>query len=192
MRKALTVPVLALAGPARRRCDRRRGPVAAGRPVGHPGLRLHAASLPLGMKGMLTIGTDNPAYPPWFGGGEMKGSKWKINDPTNGKGFESAVAYAVAKQLGFAAAEVEWIGRAVRPGRSPRARRASTSTSTRSRSPPSARRTSTSARPYYDVNQAVVALKGTPIAKADARSRPEGRQARRPDRHHELRRHQRT
>ena len=52
--------------------------------------------------GTLTIGTDNPAYPPWFGGGSPKGSKWKINDPSTGKGFESAVAYAVAKQLGFA------------------------------------------------------------------------------------------
>src|SRR5213593_2966736 len=51
--------------------------------------------------GQLTIGTDNPAYPPWFGGGTPKGSKWKINDPASGKGFESAVAYAVATKLGF-------------------------------------------------------------------------------------------
>src|SRR5215470_11915934 len=41
--------------------------------------------------GTLTIGTDSPAYDPWF-------SK---NDPTNGEGFESAVAYAVAEKLGF-------------------------------------------------------------------------------------------
>ena len=39
--------------------------------------------------GKLTVGTDSPAYPPWFKG----------NDPTNGKGYESAVAYAVADQL---------------------------------------------------------------------------------------------
>jgi polar amino acid transport system substrate-binding protein len=45
--------------------------------------------------GQLTIGTDNPAYPPWFAGG-TKTSKWKINDPATGKGYESAVAYAVA------------------------------------------------------------------------------------------------
>ena len=56
----------------------------------------------------LTIGTDNPAYPPWYGGGTPKGSQWKINDPTTGQGFESAVAYAVAKQLGFAKSEVVW------------------------------------------------------------------------------------
>ncbi len=59
-------------------------------------------------QGVLTIGTDNPAYPPWFGGGSVKGSKWQINDPSTGKGFESAVAYAVAKELGFSPSEVQW------------------------------------------------------------------------------------
>jgi polar amino acid transport system substrate-binding protein len=49
--------------------------------------------------GTLTVGTDSPAYPPWFVG----------NDPSNGKGYESAVAYAVAKQLGYAAGQVKWV-----------------------------------------------------------------------------------
>jgi polar amino acid transport system substrate-binding protein len=48
--------------------------------------------------GQLTVGTDKPAFPPYF----------EDNDPTNGKGFESAVAYAVADQLGFAKPEVKW------------------------------------------------------------------------------------
>jgi len=48
---------------------------------------------------MLTIATDSPAYEPWF----------SDDDPTNGKGFESAVAYAVADEMGFGADEVEWI-----------------------------------------------------------------------------------
>src|SRR6476661_9796510 len=48
--------------------------------------------------GVLTVGTDSPAYPPWF----------RHNDPTNGQGYESAVAYAVAKQLGFAPSAVTW------------------------------------------------------------------------------------
>src|SRR5690349_10876820 len=55
----------------------------------------------------LTIGADNPAYPPWFGGDE-KTKPWKISDPYSGKGYEAAVAYAVAKQLGFAKADVKW------------------------------------------------------------------------------------
>ena len=50
------------------------------------------ADLPLVKKGVLTVGTDSPAYDPWF----------NDNDPKNGKGFESAVAYAVAEQLWFA------------------------------------------------------------------------------------------
>ena len=41
--------------------------------------------------GVLTVATDSPAYEPWF----------YNNTPSNGKGYESAVAYAVAKQLGF-------------------------------------------------------------------------------------------
>ncbi|QWZ07826.1 ABC transporter substrate-binding protein [Nocardioides panacis] len=55
--------------------------------------------LALKKPGTLTIGTDSPAYEPWFSG----------NDPTNGKGFESAVAYAVAKQLGFTTDQVSWV-----------------------------------------------------------------------------------
>ena len=48
--------------------------------------------------GMLTVGTDSPAYSPYF----------EDDDPTNGKGFESAVAYAIADRLGFDRSTVEW------------------------------------------------------------------------------------
>jgi polar amino acid transport system substrate-binding protein len=48
--------------------------------------------------GKLTVGTDSPAYGPWF----------SDDKPSNGKGFESAVAFAVAAKLGFAPAEVTW------------------------------------------------------------------------------------
>ena len=56
--------------------------------------------------GQLTIGTDNPAYPPWYAGGSK--SSWKINDPSTGKGYESAVAYAIAAKLGYSKAHVKW------------------------------------------------------------------------------------
>ncbi len=49
--------------------------------------------------GILTIATDSPAFEPWFKG----------DDPTNGKGFESAVAYAVADEMGFDRGAVEWV-----------------------------------------------------------------------------------
>src|ERR1700761_9220289 len=62
-----------------------------------------AASCPKGKlatqkQGVLTVATDEPAYPPYF----------ENNDPTNGEGFESAVAYAIGKQLGYPPAKVEW------------------------------------------------------------------------------------
>lgn len=58
-----------------------------------------AAECPQIKEGVLTIGTDDPAYEPWF----------SDNDPANKKGFESAIAYAVAEELGYSADEVEWV-----------------------------------------------------------------------------------
>ncbi|WP_426563408.1 ABC transporter substrate-binding protein [Angustibacter sp. McL0619] len=55
-------------------------------------------SLATHTKGTFTVGTDKPAYEPWF----------VDDDPSNGKGFESAVAYAVADKLGFAQPDVKW------------------------------------------------------------------------------------
>jgi polar amino acid transport system substrate-binding protein len=49
--------------------------------------------------GTLTVATDSPAFAPYV----------IDDDPTTGKGFESAVAYAIADQLGFAKDEVTWI-----------------------------------------------------------------------------------
>lgn len=57
------------------------------------------ASLPVHTSGVLTVATDSPAYPPYF----------ENNKPSNGKGFESAVAYAIASKLGFSASEVKWV-----------------------------------------------------------------------------------
>lgn len=50
-------------------------------------------------EGKLTIGTSDPSYEPWV----------VDNDPTSGEGYESAVAYAVAAELGFAPEDVEWV-----------------------------------------------------------------------------------
>ncbi|MBA2634222.1 MAG: amino acid ABC transporter substrate-binding protein [Chloroflexi bacterium] len=59
-----------------------------------------------------TVGTDNPAFPPYFAepeGDESVTEPWEFGDPTNGRGFESAVAYALAEQLGFSQEQVTWI-----------------------------------------------------------------------------------
>jgi polar amino acid transport system substrate-binding protein len=57
------------------------------------------SSLALHSPGALTVATDSPAYPPYF----------EDNKPANGKGFESAVAYAIAAKLGFTDSEVKWV-----------------------------------------------------------------------------------
>ncbi len=115
--------------------------------------------------GKLTIGTDNPAFPPWFDGGTPKGSKWEINDPSRGQGFEGAVAYAVAKQLGFAPAEVEWAVVPFDQSFKPGPKSFDFDINQISIKPERAKNVDFS-EPYYNVNQALVAIKGTPVTKA--------------------------
>jgi polar amino acid transport system substrate-binding protein len=120
-------------------------------------------SLNLVDDGVLTVGADNPAFPPWFGGAE-KTKPWKVSDPYSGKGYESAVAYAVAGQLGFAKPKVKWtvvpFTNSFRPGKKP----FDFYITQVSFSPERARAVDFS-NAYYFVNQAVVGRKGTPIAK---------------------------
>ena len=120
-------------------------------------------SLNLIEDGVLTIGADNPAFPPWFGGAE-KTKPWKVSDPYSGKGYESAVAYAVARQLGFTKAQVKWtvvpFNNSFRPGKKP----FDFYMTQVSFSPERARAVDFS-KSYYYVNQAVVGRKGQPIAK---------------------------
>jgi polar amino acid transport system substrate-binding protein len=121
------------------------------------------ANLTLVDSGMLTVGTDNPAYPPWYAGGTPKGSKWKINDPSNGKGFEPAVAYAVARQLGFTHAQVRWVYVPFNKSYAPGPKSFDFDINQISYTPARAKVVSFSAS-YYDVNQAIVVVKGTKIA----------------------------
>jgi len=104
--------------------------------------------------GMLTIGTDSPAYEPWY----------KDKDPSNGQGFEAAVAYAVAEDLGFSRDEVTWttvkFNDSYRPGRKKFDFDINQISITADRA-----RNVTFSDGYYTVNQAVVALKNSPIAR---------------------------
>jgi polar amino acid transport system substrate-binding protein len=115
--------------------------------------------------GKLTIGTDNPAFGPWFGGGTPKGSHWEFNDPSTGQGFESAVAYAVADKLGFTKPEVAWVvvpfNNSFKPGPKKFDFDINQVSVTDARD-----RAVDFSDSYYDVNQALVAFKGTPIANA--------------------------
>lgn len=121
------------------------------------------SSLKLIQPGAFTVGTDNPAFPPWFGGAEKK--PWKVSNPYSGKGYESAVAYAVAKQLGFTKSQVKWtvvpFNNSYRPDKKP----FDVYMAQVSYTPDRAKAVDFS-KSYYFVNQSVVARKGTPIASA--------------------------
>jgi len=124
-----------------------------------------AQNATLANDGMLTIGTDNPAYPPYFEGGTPKGSEWKINDPSTGKGFESAVAYEIAKRMGFSPDQVTWIVVPFDQSYAPGPKDFDFDINQISYKPQRANAVDFS-ESYYDVNQALVAVKGTPIASA--------------------------
>jgi polar amino acid transport system substrate-binding protein len=116
--------------------------------------------------GQLTIGTDNPAYYPYFQGGP--GHDWTgkyNNDPYTGKGFEDAVAYAVASKLGYTTDQVQWQTTHFNQSFAPGPKQFDFYLAQVSIRPKRAQNIDFST-PYYQVNQALVALKGTPITKA--------------------------
>src|SRR6478672_12784289 len=113
------------------------------------------ADLPLLKSGTLTVGTSSPAYPPWFSN----------NDPSNGKGYESAVAYAVADQLGFARDEVTWVKVPFNNSYKPGAKNFDFDINQISITPARAKVVDFSDG-YYAAAQAVIALKGSKASEA--------------------------
>lgn len=122
------------------------------------------ASLTLKTAGKLTVGTDNPAYPPYFAESSPNPTPWKLGDPTNQQGFESAVAYAVAKQLGFTPDQVTWtvvpFDNSYQPGPKPFDFYLAQVSYTDARA-----KAVDMSDGYYFVAQSVVALKNNPLAK---------------------------
>ena len=101
--------------------------------------------------GTLTIATDQPAYEPWM-----------VDDtPENGQGFESAVAYAVAEELGYSADQVTWtrvpFNAAIQPGPRPFDFDVNQLSITEER-----RQAVDFSSPYYTVSQAVITTAGSP------------------------------
>ncbi len=103
-------------------------------------------------KGQLTVATDQPAYPPWF----------EDNSPANGKGFESAVAYGIAKLLGFKTSQVHWAYEPFDASYAPGPKKFDFDINEISYTPQRATAV-TFSESYYDVTQSLVALKNTPI-----------------------------
>jgi polar amino acid transport system substrate-binding protein len=104
-------------------------------------------------KGVLTVATDKPAYPPWF----------ENNDPANGKGYESAVAYDIAKQLGFKPSQVHWAYEPFNDSYAPGPKKFDFDINEISYTPQRATAVSFSSS-YYAVTQSLVAMKGSAIA----------------------------
>ncbi len=128
-------------------------PDAAADPTPTDSSQCEKENLPLLTEGRLTIGTDSPAYDPWF----------SDNDPTNGKGYESAVAYAVAEELGFSADEVTWVKVPFNTSYKPGAKEFDFDINQISITPKRAEVVDFSDG-YYQAAQAVIALDGAPVA----------------------------
>ncbi|MFD7654978.1 ABC transporter substrate-binding protein [Actinosynnema sp. NPDC059797] len=103
--------------------------------------------------GKITFGTDQPVYEPWF----------VDDDPTNGKGFESAVAYALADELGYAREDVVWtrvpFNAAIQPGRKTYDADINEFSITEER-----RQAVDFSAPYYDVDQVAITLESSKAA----------------------------
>jgi polar amino acid transport system substrate-binding protein len=115
------------------------------------------ANLKLVNDGQLTVATDRPAYPPYF----------EDDDPSNGRGFESAVAYAIADQLGFDRGEVKWVVEPFNSSYAPGPKRFDFDVNQISITPQRERAVDFST-PYYTAPQAIVALKKSDGARATA------------------------
>ncbi len=112
-------------------------------------------SLPLHEAGKLTIATDDPAFEPWFAD----------NDPSNGKGFESAVAYAVAQEMGFEASDVVWTKVPFNTSYQPGAKAFDFDINQISITEERAQAIDFS-KPYYTAAQAIIVRADSPLAKA--------------------------
>ncbi|MCI0685956.1 MAG: ABC transporter substrate-binding protein [Sporichthyaceae bacterium] len=103
----------------------------------------------------LTIATDEPVFEPWF----------VDNEPTNKQGFEGAMAYAIATQMGYTDAEVIWVrvpfNAAIQPGPKNFDFDINEFSITDERT-----QAVDFSSPYYDVSQAVIALEDNAAAQA--------------------------
>ena len=125
-----------------------------------------AAEMPTVTPGTFTIGTDNPAYPPYFEIVDPPTTDpWELGDPTTGTGFESAFAYALAEELGFDRDTVRWIPVKFDNAYAPGPKDFDVDINQISFTPERAENVDMSDG-YYFVNQSVVANKDTAAAKA--------------------------
>ncbi len=105
--------------------------------------------------GTLTVATSEPAYSPWV----------LEDDPATGEGYEPAVAYALAEQLGYAKGDVEWVRADFNAAIAPGPKTFDVDVNQFSIDPQRAKAVDFSS-PYYDVVQSVVTTAGSAAASA--------------------------
>jgi polar amino acid transport system substrate-binding protein len=105
--------------------------------------------------GVLTVGTDSPAFPPYF----------VDDDPANGEGFESAVTYGIADRLGFATEQVSWVVVPFNSAYAPGPKKFDFDINQISITPARAKQVDFS-EPYYTTPQAVLVAGGSEYAGA--------------------------
>ncbi|MCP4416064.1 MAG: amino acid ABC transporter substrate-binding protein [Chloroflexi bacterium] len=105
--------------------------------------------------GKLTVATGEPVFPPWM----------MDDDPANGEGFESAVVYALASEMGFAAEDVQWVRTAFDEAISPVEKSYDFNIQQYSITEEREEIVDFSI-PYYSVQKSLVALEGSPAASA--------------------------
>ncbi|MGI8714786.1 MAG: ABC transporter substrate-binding protein [Solirubrobacteraceae bacterium] len=130
-------------------------PMKTARPAASGANACAKASLPVHTKGVLTVATDSPAYPPYF----------EHNKPTNGKGFESAVAYAIAAKLGFTPSQVKWTVEPFDSSYAPGPKSFDFDINEISITPARAREVDFSS-PYYTNPQGIIVASSSPLAHA--------------------------
>jgi polar amino acid transport system substrate-binding protein len=113
------------------------------------------AKLETHSQGELTVATDKPAYPPYF----------VDDEPANGRGFESAVAYAIGEQLGFHRGQIKWTVEPFNSSYAPGPKDFDFDVNEISITPQREKAVDFSA-PYYTANQAIVAVKGSKASEA--------------------------
>jgi polar amino acid transport system substrate-binding protein len=114
----------------------------------------------------LTVATGDPAFPPWWDGGTTrKHPEWKLNDPYLGQGFEGAVTFEVAERLDFSEDRIRFVPIGFTESFAAGEKNFDFALQQISYLPERAEGVDFS-EGYFDVNQALVSVRGSPIADA--------------------------
>ena len=108
-------------------------------------------------EGQLTVGTGDPVYPPWM----------LNNDPASGEGFENALIYALAAEMGFTPEQVVWVSNTFEQTIAPGAKNFDFAINQVSVTEPR-KEVVTFSQVYFQPDKAVIALPGSAVEGASS------------------------